>query len=77
MDFLDELCSLYESQYMTSSLLDSKSLHTFTEQVCKLAGANDLPSDDYGALLSSFSVDMIKKQMDKVCISFFALKNND
>ncbi|KAG1353977.1 UDP-glucose:glycoprotein glucosyltransferase [Cocos nucifera] len=44
----------------------SFSLHTFTEQVCKLAGANDLPSDDYRALLSSFSADMIKKQMDKV-----------
>nr|XP_010920353.1 UDP-glucose:glycoprotein glucosyltransferase [Elaeis guineensis] len=66
LDFLDELCSLYESQYMTSSLLDSESLHTFTEQVCKLARANDLPSDDYRTLLSSFSVDMINKQMDKV-----------
>ncbi|KAK1287551.1 UDP-glucose:glycoprotein glucosyltransferase [Acorus calamus] len=66
LDFLDQLCSFYESEYMLNSSVDAEGVQLFTNKVCELAEANDLPSEDYKAALLSFSVDKIKDHLNKV-----------
>ncbi|CAL9044711.1 unnamed protein product [Musa banksii] len=66
LDFLEELCSFYEDQFMTASLLDYDNFSIFTDRVCELAAKFGLPSDYYNSTFSSFSVDVINKQMEKV-----------
>ncbi|KAK1310475.1 UDP-glucose:glycoprotein glucosyltransferase [Acorus calamus] len=66
LDFLDQLCSFYESEYMLDSSVDAEGVQLFMNKVCELAEANDLPSEDYKAALLSFSVDKIKDHLNKV-----------
>ncbi|ONK57353.1 uncharacterized protein A4U43_C10F19220 [Asparagus officinalis] len=66
LEFLDQLCTFYESQYISVLSLASDSLSLFVEKISELAEMHGLPSDDYKSILSSVSSDMIKKQMDKV-----------
>ncbi|KAJ8506506.1 hypothetical protein OPV22_007392 [Ensete ventricosum] len=66
LDFLEELCSFYEDQFMTEPLLDYDNFGIFTDRVCELAAKFGLPSDYYNSTFSSFSVDVIDKQMEKV-----------
>lgn len=66
LEFLDQLCTLYESQYMSVPSLNSESLSIFVEKICELAEMHGLPSDDYKSIPSSVSLNTIMKQMDKV-----------
>ncbi|KAJ0970439.1 hypothetical protein J5N97_023316 [Dioscorea zingiberensis] len=66
LEFLDQVCSLYEVQYALNQFWDSRSFQLFTEKVCELAEANALPSEEYKTLLSGISVDAVRLQMEKV-----------
>lgn len=75
LDFLDQVCSLYESEYMLASLSNTGNFQSFIEKVCELAGAHGLPSKEYRVALSDFSMDKWKIQLDKVydCLLLVAL----
>lgn len=66
LEFLDQLCSLYENLYSLVPFWGSESLHSFTEKVHELAVSYGLPADDYRSIHSSLSPDIIKNQMNKV-----------
>lgn len=70
LEFLDQLCSFYESQYVSMPALDSENSHVFIERVTELAEFNDIPSDVYRSVLSNISLDELKKHMHKV-LNFF------
>ncbi|KAF6171102.1 hypothetical protein GIB67_020581 [Kingdonia uniflora] len=64
--FLDQLCSLFEREYVLKSCLDADKSSLFIEQVCELARANDMPSEGYKATLSDRSSDLLKNHLEKV-----------
>ena len=66
MEFLDQVCSFYEGQYVSSPFWDSNSFKLFTEKVSELAEANALPSEDYKTSISGISEDAVRLQMEKV-----------
>lgn len=66
LDFLDQVCSFYESRYMIVSLSDDESLQPFIEKVCELAGAYGLPSEEYRVALSDLSLDKLRNHLSKV-----------
>ncbi|WOL04288.1 UDP-glucose:glycoprotein glucosyltransferase [Canna indica] len=66
LDFLEELCSFYEDNYMAVSMLDSEKSSMFYDKVHELAGKFGFAFDHYNATLSSFSADVTKKQIEKV-----------
>lgn len=68
--FLDQLCTFYESHYISVLSLDSESFSLFVEKICELAEMHGLPPDDYKSFLSDISLDVITKQMNKV-LNFF------
>ena len=66
LDFLDKVCSLYESEYMLALLSDTGNLQSFIEKVCELAGAHGLPSKEYRVALSDFAINAWRIHLDKV-----------
>ncbi|XP_039137617.1 UDP-glucose:glycoprotein glucosyltransferase [Dioscorea cayenensis subsp. rotundata] len=66
LEFLDQVCSFYEGQYVSSPFWDSNSLKLFAEKVSELAEANALPSEDYKTIISGISEDAVRLQMEKV-----------
>ncbi|XP_072958522.1 UDP-glucose:glycoprotein glucosyltransferase [Typha angustifolia] len=66
LDFLYELCTFYESLYMSTSSMDSDKLTIIMDKVYELSGEYGLPTDDYRAIFTCFSVDKVQKRMDKV-----------
>lgn len=82
LNFLDELCSFYASEYMLGSSIAAEGTQAFIDKVCELADANDIPSKGYKAILSEFSVDEFRGYLNKVYNNFLSfeclnLKNND
>jgi UDP-glucose:glycoprotein glucosyltransferase len=65
LNFLDELCSLYERKYMIRSSLDDKERKTILDKVFELADSNGLPSKGYKSALSEFSTEDLKNHLDK------------
>jgi len=61
---------------MSMASMDSESFSLFVDKICELAEIHGLPSDDYRSILSSASLDVIKKQSDKVCTQFNTVPNN-
>ncbi|XP_058110357.1 UDP-glucose:glycoprotein glucosyltransferase isoform X2 [Magnolia sinica] len=66
LDFLDQLCSFYESEYMLLSSLDAETFQLFVNKVCELAGAYGLPSERYKTALSGSSMDALRNHLEKV-----------
>lgn len=66
LSFLDEVCSLYESQYMHTPASDIISTDNFIEKVCELAISNDLPPGHFRSILSNFSAAARINRLNKV-----------
>ncbi|XP_043704312.1 UDP-glucose:glycoprotein glucosyltransferase [Telopea speciosissima] len=66
LEFLDQLCSFYQKQYILGSSFEAGSAVTFIEKVCQLAEKNGLPSEDYKTVLSDLSMDRLKHYLDRV-----------
>ncbi|KAG4399193.1 hypothetical protein GLYMA_08G187500v4 [Glycine max] len=66
LDFLEQLCSLYQQKYLLSSAVEADSIQAFIDKVCELAEANGLPSDGYRSALPEFSADEVRRHLSKV-----------
>ncbi|KAG5248502.1 UDP-glucose:glycoprotein glucosyltransferase [Salix suchowensis] len=64
--FLEHLCSFYEQKYILASSVAAESTQTFIDKVYDLADANELPLKVYKSIVSEFSADKVKKQLNKV-----------
>lgn len=76
LDFLDQLCSLYQKKFITTSALEVDTTQAFIDKVCELAEANGFPSEDYRSALSEFSADEVRRQLMKVLLVALPLNNN-
>ncbi|KAL6003178.1 hypothetical protein ACLOJK_023401 [Asimina triloba] len=63
LEFLDQVCSLYETTYISS--LDAESSEPFVDKVCDLAEAYVLPFENYRKALSDSSLGAMKTHLDK------------
>ncbi|KAJ4966264.1 hypothetical protein NE237_018113 [Protea cynaroides] len=66
LEFLDQLCSFYEKQYILGSSFDAESAVIFIEKVCELAEKIGLPAEEYRTALSDLSTDRVKHHLAKV-----------
>lgn len=66
LKFLDEVCSLYERDYMTTSSLNAERKQDFIDKVIELAGAHGLASASFESLLSGFPDEKLKNHLKKV-----------
>ncbi|RVW24169.1 UDP-glucose:glycoprotein glucosyltransferase [Vitis vinifera] len=66
LNFLDQLCSFYASEYMLASSIAVEGTQAFIDKVCELADANGIPSKGYKSILSEFSVDEFRGHLNKV-----------
>ncbi|OIW17921.1 hypothetical protein TanjilG_17757 [Lupinus angustifolius] len=64
--FLDQLCSLYQQQYILTSAVEAEKSQTFIDKVCELGDANGLPSAVYKSALTEFTVDETRKHLTEV-----------
>ncbi|XP_071724923.1 LOW QUALITY PROTEIN: UDP-glucose:glycoprotein glucosyltransferase-like [Rutidosis leptorrhynchoides] len=65
LKFLDQLCSFYEQNYAVKSSAAAES-NEFTDKVCELAEANGLSSKAFRSSITEFSVQEVRKQLNKV-----------
>lgn len=68
LDFLDQLCSLYQQKYILTSAVEVDSTQAFIDKVCKLAEANGLSSEGFRSSLSEFSTDEMRRHLSKVLL---------
>ncbi|KAE8009047.1 hypothetical protein FH972_005504 [Carpinus fangiana] len=66
LDFLDKLCSLYEQNYFFASPTAAENTQAFLDKVYEVAEANGLPSKAFKSALPEFSIDQLKKHVNKV-----------
>ncbi|XP_068312697.1 UDP-glucose:glycoprotein glucosyltransferase-like [Pyrus communis] len=71
LDFLDQMCSFYDHNYLLPSSKGAESTQAFIDKVCELAEANGLSSKAYRLALSEFSDDKLRKYMNKVSQFFY------
>ncbi|KAK7399679.1 hypothetical protein VNO78_10868 [Psophocarpus tetragonolobus] len=70
LNFLDQLCSLYEKDYVLTSM-EAESTQAFVDIVCELSEANGLPSKGYRYALPEFPAEEVKKHLSKVQSSLY------
>ncbi|XP_057737491.1 UDP-glucose:glycoprotein glucosyltransferase [Arachis stenosperma] len=66
LDFLDQLCSIYQQKYFHTSAVEVDSTQAFIIKVSELAEANGLPSKVYESSLLEFSADEVRRHLSKV-----------
>lgn len=66
LNFLSQMCTLYEHNYLLAPSEASESTQAFIDKVCELAEANGLSSKPYRSALSEFSADNLGKYVNKV-----------
>ncbi|KAM7478863.1 hypothetical protein LguiA_027076 [Lonicera macranthoides] len=71
LNFLDQLCTFYDREYILASSLDDESRKALLEKVFELADANGLPAKSYKSALSEFSIDELKNHLNKVGRTLF------
>lgn len=67
LQFLDQLASFYEQEYILSSGV-TESYQVLIDKVSQLADANGLPSKGYESSLSGFSAENLRSYLTKVCL---------
>ncbi|KAK6136507.1 hypothetical protein DH2020_029743 [Rehmannia glutinosa] len=65
LQFLDQLCSFYEQDYILASGV-TESYEALIDKVVQLADANGLPSKGFESALSGFSAENLKSYLNKV-----------
>ncbi|KAJ8425780.1 hypothetical protein Cgig2_020918 [Carnegiea gigantea] len=68
LKFLDELCSLYEHDYLQKSSSQTEIMKAFIEKVSDLADAHKLPSRNYQSLMMESSVVDLQNHLNKVAL---------
>lgn len=76
LDFLDQLCSLYQQKYFHTSAVEVDKSQAFIDKVCDLAEANGLPSEGYRSVLPEFSADEVRRQLSKVLLVALPFKQS-
>ncbi|KAL2647851.1 hypothetical protein AAZV13_05G141800 [Glycine max] len=71
LDFLNQLCSLYEKNYILSPPMEAESTQAFVDMVCELGEANGLPSKGYRSALLEFPAGEVRKHLTKVQNSLY------
>ncbi|XP_031130527.1 UDP-glucose:glycoprotein glucosyltransferase isoform X1 [Ipomoea triloba] len=66
LEFLDQLCSFYEREYINLPTLVTENNQAFIDKVFEMASAKGLPSKGYESALSGFTDDNIKTYLSKV-----------
>jgi UDP-glucose:glycoprotein glucosyltransferase len=66
LDFLDKFCSFYEQRYIFTSSKSADNTQAFLDTVYELAEANGLPSNTFKSALTEFSIDHLRKHLNKV-----------
>lgn len=66
LDFLDQMCSYFEHEYILKSSSASGSTQAFIDKVVELADANGIPSKGYKSALAEFSIKKLRNQLNKV-----------
>ncbi|PSS26754.1 UDP-glucose:glycoprotein like [Actinidia chinensis var. chinensis] len=66
LDFLNQLCTFYEHEYVLASSVVAEINQAFIDKVCDLADANGLPSKSLRIALSEFLVDELRNHLNKV-----------
>lgn len=66
LDFLDKLCSFYEQKYAFASPEAAENTQAFLDKVYELAEANGLPSKVLKSALPEFSIDQLRRHVNKV-----------
>ncbi|KAK8469111.1 hypothetical protein PHAVU_006G215600 [Phaseolus vulgaris] len=77
LDFLDQLCLLYQQKYFPTSAVEVEGTQTFIDKVCELAEANGLPSEGYRPALLKFSADEVRRHLNKVGIFLHRLLGSE
>ncbi|KAL3020684.1 hypothetical protein AAZX31_05G157300 [Glycine max] len=71
LDFLNQLCSLYEKNSILSPPMEAESTQAFVDMVCELGEANGLPSKGYRSALLEFPAGEVRKHLTKVQNSLY------
>lgn len=66
LDFLDQLCSFYEKNYVLATAVADDNTEALIDKICELADANGLPSKAYRSALIEFSAEEVRKHLIKV-----------
>lgn len=67
LEFLDQVSSFYERNYIKISSLDTEGKQVFIGKVIEFAGLNGLPSKGFESSLSALSDDNVRNHLNKVC----------
>lgn len=73
LDFLNQLCSLYEKNSILSPPMEAESTQAFVDMVCELGEANGLPSKGYRSALLEFPAGEVRKHLTKVLLVYLAI----
>ncbi|KAL0357165.1 UNVERIFIED_CONTAM: UDP-glucose:glycoprotein glucosyltransferase [Sesamum calycinum] len=65
LQFLDQLCSFYEQEYILASGV-AESYQALMDKIFEIADANGLPSKGYETSLSGFSAEILRSYLNKV-----------
>ncbi|KAL0384582.1 UNVERIFIED_CONTAM: UDP-glucose:glycoprotein glucosyltransferase [Sesamum radiatum] len=65
LEFLDQLCSFYEQEYILASGV-AESYQALMDKIFEIADANGLPSKGYETSLSGFSAEILRSYLNKV-----------
>ncbi|KAL0335230.1 UNVERIFIED_CONTAM: UDP-glucose:glycoprotein glucosyltransferase [Sesamum radiatum] len=65
LQFLDQLCSFYEQEYILASGV-AESYQALMDKIFEIADANGLPSRGYETSLSGFSAEILRSYLNKV-----------
>ncbi|XVE66939.1 hypothetical protein DITRI_Ditri08aG0119800 [Diplodiscus trichospermus] len=66
LEFLDQLCSFYEHNYVRRSPTAAESTQAFIDKVYELAEANEMPSKAYKSSLPEASVPKLREHLNKM-----------
>lgn len=66
LNFLSQMCTLYEHNYLLAPSEAAESTQAFIDKVCELAEANGLSSKPYRSAISEFSAEKLRKYVNKV-----------
>lgn len=66
LEFLDQVSSFYERNYIKISSLDTEGKQVFIDKVIEFAGLNGLPSKGFESSLAALSDDNVRNHLNKV-----------
>ena len=73
LEFLDQLCSFYEHNYVLRSPAAAENTQSFIDKVYELAEANELSSKAYKSSLPEASDLKLREHLNKVTLVDFLL----